>query len=276
MQTASFSIVRAPHAIWPVRRSDTFLVVLCGLLFTATAMLTILWCRAMPNMSLPMPGGWTMSMTWMRMDGESWPSAAVAFIGMWTVMMVAMMLPSLAPILGNYRQRLSNVPQTQVNLLTILFMAGYFLVWTAAGLTVFPAGAMLASLEMREPAVARVVPLVSGAVVLLAGALQFTRWKQHRLVCCQPQNKTHAPRGTHAVGALKQGLGLGIDCILCCSGIVAILLALGVMDLRVMAVVTAATTAERLAPAGRRVARSIGVFACSAGLVLMFRAVTGG
>ena len=42
-----------------------------------------------------MPGGWTMSMTWMRMPGQTWPGVAASFLGMWVVMMVAMMLPSL-------------------------------------------------------------------------------------------------------------------------------------------------------------------------------------
>jgi len=48
---------------------------------------------------MPMPGGWTMSMAWMRMPGQTWPGAAASFLGMWIVMMVAMMLPSLVPML---------------------------------------------------------------------------------------------------------------------------------------------------------------------------------
>ncbi len=42
-----------------------------------------------------MPGGWTMSMTWMRMPGQTWAGAATTFLGIWVVMMVAMMMPSL-------------------------------------------------------------------------------------------------------------------------------------------------------------------------------------
>ena len=52
---------------------------------------------AMPGME--MPGGWTMSMAWMRMPGQGWPGAAATFLGMWIVMMVAMMLPVLVPML---------------------------------------------------------------------------------------------------------------------------------------------------------------------------------
>ena len=56
-----------------------------------------------------------------------------------------------------------------------------------------------------------------------------------------------------------------------CAGLTAVVLVLGVMDLRVMAVVTAAITAERLAPAGVRVARAIGVVVIGAGLFLIVR-----
>jgi predicted metal-binding membrane protein len=48
---------------------------------------------------MPMPGGWTMSMAWMRMPDKTWAGAAASFVGMWAVMMAAMMLPFLAPML---------------------------------------------------------------------------------------------------------------------------------------------------------------------------------
>jgi predicted metal-binding membrane protein len=51
-----------------------------------------------------MPGGWTMSMTWMNMPGHTGVGAAASFMGMWTVMMLAMMLPSLVPMLLSYRR----------------------------------------------------------------------------------------------------------------------------------------------------------------------------
>src|SRR5690349_14166951 len=88
-----------------------FLVTL-ALLFAASAALTLLWSEAMSSMSeLHMPGGWTLSMTWMRMPGQTWLEAAAAFLGMWLVMMVAMMLPSLAPALHRYRQHCGVVIQ---------------------------------------------------------------------------------------------------------------------------------------------------------------------
>jgi len=81
----------------------TFLGV-SALLFAASVAVTIAWCTSMSAMGgMPMPGGWTMSMTWMRMPGQTWPGAAASFLGMWIVMTVAMMLPALLPALRRYR-----------------------------------------------------------------------------------------------------------------------------------------------------------------------------
>ena len=72
-----------------------------ALLFAVGAAVTVVWCTSMPPMGeMPMPGGWTMSMAWMRMPGQTWPGAAASFLGMWVAMMVAMMLPSLAQCSG--------------------------------------------------------------------------------------------------------------------------------------------------------------------------------
>ena len=76
-----------------------------ALLFAASAVLTTAWCGSMSATGeMPMPGGWTMLMAWMRMPGQTRPGAAASFLRMWVVMMVAMMLPSLVPALWRYRQ----------------------------------------------------------------------------------------------------------------------------------------------------------------------------
>jgi predicted metal-binding membrane protein len=72
--------------------------------------------------------------------------------------------------------------------------------------------------------------------------------------------------------ALRHGLRLGLHCSYCCAGLTAILMVIGVMDFRAMAVVAAAITVERLAPAGERIARAIGAVVVGAGLFLIGRA----
>jgi predicted metal-binding membrane protein len=243
---------------------------LSALLFAASAAATILWCVSMSAMSgMPMPGGWTMSMAWMRMPGQTWPGAAASFLSMWIVMMIAMMLPSLVPVLWRYRQAVGG---TRLGRLTALVGLGYFSVWTGFGLAAFSVGTALAAVEMKQAAVARAVPIAGGLVVLIAGAFQFTAWKAHRLACCReaPGRGRTLPADTGT--AWRQGLRLGLDCSYCCAGLTAILLVIGVMDLRAMAVVMAAITIERLAPAGERVARAIGTVVVAAGVFLIARA----
>ena len=70
----------------------------------------------------------------------------------------------------------------------------------------------------------------------------------------------------------SSGLRLRLHCAKCNVGLMAILLGLGVMDLRAMAVVGAAITVERLAPIGERVARATGAVVVVAGLFLIVRA----
>src|ERR1700676_3254527 len=157
-----------------------------ALLFAASTAATIVWCASMSAMGeMPMPGGWTMSMAWMRMCGQTWPGAAASFLGMWVVMMVAMMLPSLVPMLWRYRRAVGRTSETRLNRLTALAGVGYFFVWTVFGMAAFPLGVALAAVEMRLPALARAVPIAVGGVVLFAGALQFTTWKARHLACCR-------------------------------------------------------------------------------------------
>ena len=231
--------------------------------------MTVAWCTSMQAMGgMPMPGGWTMSMAWMRMPGQTWPGAAASFGAMWMVMMAAMMLPSLVPMLWRYRQVVHDrTPRPGVR--TALAGAGYFSVWAAVGMAVFPLGLWLAGMEMRHPALARAVPLAAGVVVLAAGAFQLTAWKARYLACCRASPEP-LPAGRRA--AWRHGLRLGLHCVRSSGGLMAILLAAGIMNLGVMTLVAAAVTAERLAPAGERVARATGMVIAAAGLLLMGRA----
>lgn len=264
--------------------------------------------------AMSMPGGWTMSMVWMGTSGQTWLAAGAAFLGMWSVMTIAMMVPSLGPVIWRYIESArggeafggvrcgavagpaSLGPRVSRGRLAPVIAIGYFSVWGALGVAVFWMGAALAALATREPDIARAVPIGAGVVVLAAGALQFTSWKTHHLALCRewpcsrvvrcprrtlssselwPDEETGGRESTtpeNAVAAFKSGLRLGFHCNLSSAGFTAILLVVGVMDLRTMAAVTAAITTERLASDGQRVARAIGAAVLVAGTALIISA----
>ena len=243
-----------------------------ALLFAASAGVTIAWCASMSAMGgMPMPGGWMMSMAWMRMSGQSWPVMASSFLSMWVVMMMAMMLPSLIPMLLRYREAVGGTHAPSLGFLTMLVGVGYFVVWIVFGIVAFSLGVALAEIEMQQPTIARAVPMAIGVVVLIAGALQFTKWKARHLVCCRKAPGIGCKLPADAGTAWRHGLFLGLHCGQCCVGLIAILLVTGVMDLRAMAFVAAAITVERLAPGGKRVAHAIGFVIVAAALFLIAR-----
>src|SRR5260370_42500799 len=103
-----------------------------------------------------------MTVAWMRMPGQTWSGAAASFLGMWVVMMMAMMLPCLVPMLWRYREAVSSLGEARLGLLTVLVGVGYFVVWTVFGIAALPLGVALAAMEMQQPARARAVPLRVG------------------------------------------------------------------------------------------------------------------
>lgn len=245
---------------------------LAALVFLASAATTIAWCGSMSAMSgMPMPGNWTMSMTWMRMPGETWSGAAASFVAMWSVMMIAMMLPSLMPALSRYRHALIDSGAPHSNSKTLAAGAAYFITWSMAGALLFPFGVALAQAEMQHAWLASSVPMLAGAVVVLCGAFQFTALKRRCLACCR-----EAPRCISKArenSPWRDGVMLAARCAAGCANLMIILLVIGVMDLVAMALVTAAITAERLAPSGRHIAQIIGGIAIVSGWLLILEAI---
>jgi predicted metal-binding membrane protein len=242
----------------------------CALLFLVSASATILIGLAMAEMGeVPMAGGWSMSTAWTPLCGGSWPAAAAAFFGMWAVMMTAMMLPSLMPVLWRFRERAAATGVAHPSLSAALAGIAYLLVWSALGLAVFTGGALLLEAALRWPLLARAVPFAAGLVAIAAGLFQMCRWRLVMLAHCSLVDG----QGVGTAAALGQGLRLGLVCCASCAGLTALLLVGGVMDLCGMAVVGLAITAERLAPAGARIACAVGGLMLGAGLVQLAQAL---
>ena len=149
--------------------------------------MTIVWCAVdVGDGGMAMPGGWTMSMMWMRMPGQTWPGAAASFVGMWVVMMAAMMLPSLVPdavALSPLDRRASEARLGRltalvgVGILPRLGGAGSDRVSTRRRVGGAPDAGAGAARASRRSAI--------GAAVLLAGVVQLTPWKARHLALCR-------------------------------------------------------------------------------------------
>src|SRR5215510_3337465 len=137
-------------------------IAVSALAFVASVAATAYFCRSM-CCEMEMPGGWTMSMMWMRMPGQTWAASATSFQLMWLAMMVAMMLPSALPMFMNSKR----APVSMSVMGSV-----YFAVWLAAGVGIYALGVAFASAAMRWDIFSRAVPVLSGPALIAAGAFQ--------------------------------------------------------------------------------------------------------
>jgi predicted metal-binding membrane protein len=175
------------------------------------------------------------------------------FLVAWTLMMVAMMLPSSAPMLLLYR--LSAGGTSRGELRTLAFAAGYFLVWAAVGAIVLLAQRLLDAAMDPD---AR--PIGVAAVLVAAGAYQFTPLKTTCLRACQtPADFLVRHWRGGAFGPLRLGVDHGLYCLGCCWALMAVLVAAGGMGLAWVALIALIVLGEKLAPRAVWFGHAIGV-----------------
>ena len=190
--------------------------------------------------------------------------------GMWSVMMMGMMLPSVSPMVltfaGVSRQRAAERPFLH----TALFVGGYLLVWVgySAGAALLQGGFQAAAL--LTPMGASASPYLAGGLLVVAGIYQWTPLKDACLTGCRsPMGFLMAEWRPGRRGALVMGLRHGGTCAGCCWATMALMFVLGVMNLLWMAALTALCLIEKIAPAGDRVGRAAGALFIGWGLWLM-------
>jgi predicted metal-binding membrane protein len=172
------------------------------------------------------------------------------YLGVWVTMMAAMMLPSAAPAARNLARRASQVP-------TLLFIAGYLIVWTAFGVAAYGVYRLVGSLDIGWLAWDRGGPYAAGTVIVAAGLYELTPLKRRCLGRCRS-----APPGN----PFRSGIEHGRDCVGCSGALMAVLFVLGVMSLVWMAVVAAVIFAEKALPPGPRLAPVVAVALVALGL----------
>lgn len=242
-----------------VRMPAAFMVI-CALAFVISITVTIYFYFTMGG-DMPMPGGWTMSMMWMRMPGETWLTSSLSFMLMWLAMMVAMMIPSALPMFLKINR--------QWNLLCYTAL-GYFAIWLLAGVLIYVLGVMFADAAMRSESLSNNVPLLFGVILIIAGAYQFSRLKITNLLHCRSPFGCAISTVQHQA-SFQLGCKQGFVCCVCCSGLMTAQLIFGIMNPLAMAAVAIAITAEKLLPQPVTTARLVGIVAIIAGITTIIR-----
>jgi predicted metal-binding membrane protein len=196
--------------------------------------------------------------------------ALLPFLGLWVVMMAAMMLPSVAPV-GVLWTRLiggaSAGPARAVRM--SLFLGGYLLAWAVTGVVAFAALAGSGRLLTASPVAARWLGV---AIFITAGVYQFTPWKDWCLRRCRsPIGALMYYLGFKGSSRdLRVGLHHGATCAGCCWGLMIVLVAVGVMNLAVMAGLAAVIFAEKLWRYGKPLTQAVGAVLVAVGILAIW------
>jgi predicted metal-binding membrane protein len=195
--------------------------------------------------------GWWWTVQEMRgMDDGPWSSLGPFgwFLGVWVVMMTAMMFPSVSPTVALYSR------MTKSRWLPVAFTTGYLATWAGAGVVAFMIGVAGRRVAGGDLAWEHAGQAIAGATLIAAAVYELTPLKNACLGKCR------SPLGTllgswreGGMGALRMGVGLGAWCVGCCWALMASLFALGVMSVTWMAVVAGLIAFEKVVP-WRRVA----------------------
>jgi len=197
-----------------------------------------------------------------------WADLWLTFM-MWAVMMVAMMLPSTAPMVMAYA-RIASARGGHPKVRTWLFAFGYLAIWTVFSAAATALQFALAQSSMLSNALVT-TPIVSAAILAVAGIYQLTPLKEACLGRCQSPVgffMTHWRDG--ASGALRMGLSHGAFCVGCCWMLMALLFVAGVMNLAWVAAITVFVLLEKATPWGRPIANISGVALIGAAFLIAF------
>jgi predicted metal-binding membrane protein len=189
-------------------------------------------------------------------------------------MMVGMMLPSASPLLLLYGSvaRRSDSETTVASRRIYALAAGYLAVWALFSLGATALQRLLAMLLYISSMMEVTSPVVGAALLLVAGVYQLTPIKQACLRACQsPLGFLMSRWRTGVAGAFRMGVAHGALCVGCCWALMLLLFVGGVMNLAVIAVLTAAVAFEKLTPFGAQGAYISGVVLIAAAVWMLVR-----
>jgi predicted metal-binding membrane protein len=220
---------------------------------------------AMPGMDMP---GMVM------LDLSKWgPATVLLLFVMWTVMMVAMMVPSAAPMIltfltVNQRRKAEDRPFVPVT----IFLLGYLAVWTAFSAVATFAEWGLHQAAMLSTTMTATNKALNGGLLIAAGVFQWTPMKRACLRGCRsPLSFLMSEWREGAAGAFFMGLRHGAYCVGCCWFLMALLFVAGVMNLLWVAVIALFVLVEKVSPKGELLAHAGGIALVIAGAAMLTR-----
>lgn len=200
---------------------------------------------------------WVAIIAWSQQSGPMTGTVGLtlpAFMVAWTVMMAAMMLPSIAPVASLYARSISDRRAPRLT----LFTGGYLLVWASAGVLAFALGSWLAGLADGDP---RLGTAAGVAAYLGCGLYQLSPLKYRCLAHCRSPLALffHYSSYQGPLRDLRVGAHHGAYCLACCWGLMVVLLALGAMSVIPMLILATVVITEKLWSKGEAFSRLVGV-----------------
>ena len=203
----------------------------------------------------------------MKMDNSM--TSFLPLFGMWAVMMAAMMLPTMVPTLKSYEDLMISADGTRIGWIGLLL--GYSIIWVTFSALITAFQLILLSLGLVD-IMGKVKSIwISSALLIIAGAFQFTRAKEvcHG-ICHSPMSYFLGNWKTGFNGGLRMGIGLGAFCVGCCWLFMMLGFAGGVMNFLWMGLATLFMVIEKLPAIGHYVIRPMGAVLIASGVLLFF------
>jgi predicted metal-binding membrane protein len=239
-----------------------------------TAVIALSWLY-LARMDMSRSGGGIICVATPGMAGAPLEQFTAAFL-IWTVMMVAMMLPTAVPAIGVFgsfaRRRMSTTGSAPA---TSLFVLGYVAVWTAYSVFAAAGQVALSRASLLAPTLQSTSVVLSVALLLLAGTFQFTSFKDACLTQCRSPFAFFLAKWRDGdLAAFVLGLQHGSYCVGCCWALMGLMFVFGAMNLLWMGALSLFMLGEKIAPARWHLNRAAGVLLILWGLFLATRLLT--
>ncbi len=241
----------------PLLRRERYLILGTLLILAAIAWGVLIWqAPAMNNQGMSL----TMGMS------------AALFIALWAVMMVAMMLPSAAPMILMFSTVYAGKRQKgQPFVPTWIFVSAYLLVWISCGVLAYPLALGADKLASQSMWIIENAARFGGIILVAAGLYQLSPLKHICLSKCRtPLQFILTSWRDGYGGAFRMGFEHGIYCLGCCWLLFVILFPLGIMNIAVMALVTVLIFSEKAFPLGLRIAQLAALLLIAYGVLVIF------